>query len=272
MDINYLRDKNLHKRDTQATLDEETHIYNINGETDYTSMTTFIHSLFEKFDSDKIIDNMMMSKKWTENKYYGMTRQEIKDLWNKNNREATEAGTKMHYDIECFYNRIININNSKEFEYFMNFHNDNIKDRLEPYRTEWIVYGEDIKIAGSIDMVFKKNKKNKNNKNNNKNNNSKETLDIYDWKRCREISKKSNFNKWSINEKIEHIPDTNFWHYGLQLNGYKYILENYYDKIVEDLYLVCLHPNNKNDNYILIKVPDLQEEIKTLFNERLKSK
>ena len=49
-----------------------------------------------------------------------------------------------------------------------------------------------------------------------------------------------------------------------------YILENYYGKIVEDLYLVCLHPDNKNKNYILIKVPDLQEEIKILFTERKK--
>ena len=93
MDINYLRDKNLHKRDITATLDEESHIYNINGETDYTSMTTFIHSLFEKFDSDKIIDNMMMSKKWTENKYYGMTRQEIKDLWIKSGFENKSLNT-----------------------------------------------------------------------------------------------------------------------------------------------------------------------------------
>ena len=24
--------------------------------------------------------------------------------WNKNGQEASKAGTKMHYDIECFYN------------------------------------------------------------------------------------------------------------------------------------------------------------------------
>jgi len=189
-----------------------------------------------------------------------MTREEIKNTWNKSNKESTEAGTKMHYDIECFYNNILNKNDSIEFKYFMNFHNDVVKDKLEPYRTEWIVHAKDIKIAGSIDMVYKKGI----------DKTGKEILDIYDWKRCREIVKTPSFDKWSINTIIEHIPDTNYWHYSLQLNGYKYILENYYDKIVEDLYLVCLHPNNKNNNYILIKIPDLQEEIKILFNERLK--
>ena len=29
-----------------------------------------------------------------------------------------------------------------------------IKNLLEPYRTEWIVYDKKLKIAGSIDMVF----------------------------------------------------------------------------------------------------------------------
>ena len=254
-DLDYLKKKNSHKRDANTFLDEATHIYNINDETDYTSMTTFIHSLFEKFDDNKIIDNMMRSDRWPQNKYYGMTRQEIKDLWKKNNTNATEAGTKMHYDIECFYNKIRNTNNSIEFEYFMNFHNDIVEAKLEPYRTEWIVYARDIKIAGSIDMIFKKGI----------DKTGKEILDIYDWKRCREITRTSGFNKWSINTTIEHIPDTNYWHYSLQLNGYKYILENYYDKKVEDLYLVCLHPDNKNKNYLLIKVPDLQEEIGQLF-------
>lgn len=259
-DLDYLKKKNSHKRDANTFLDEATHIYNINDETDYTSMTTFIHGLFEKFDDNKIIDNMMRSDRWPENKYYGMTRQEIKDLWKKNNTNATEAGTKMHYDIECFYNKIRNTNNSIEFEYFMNFHNDIVEAKLEPYRTEWIVYARDIKIAGSIDMIFKKGIDRR----------GKEILDIYDWKRCREITRTSGFNKWSINSTIEHIPDTNYWHYGLQLNGYKYILENYYDKVVEDLYLVCLHPDNKNKNYLLIKVPDLQEEIGQLFRARVK--
>tara|TARA_B100001094_G_C18132779_1_gene773231 strand:- start:755 stop:1549 length:795 start_codon:yes stop_codon:yes gene_type:complete len=256
--INYLKNKNKHSRDENTYLDEETHIYSINSETNYTSMTTFIHSLFEKFDSDKIIDNMMRSNKWNQNKYYGKSREEIKSLWNKKNKDATEAGTKMHYDIECFYNNIINNNRSEEFKYFMNFQNDIVDKKLEPYRTEWIVYGKDIKIAGSIDMIFKKGI----------DKNGKEILDIYDWKRCREIVKSSGYNKWSINKEIEHIPDTNYWHYSLQLNGYKFILENYYDKIVEDLYLVCLHPENKNNNYILIKIPNLQEEIKTLLMSR----
>ena len=34
--------------------------------------------------------------------------------------------------------------------------------------------------------------------------------------------------------------------------------------------LVCLHPNNKNGDYIVVKVPDLQAEVRELFEERKK--
>ena len=36
------------------------------------------------------------------------------------------------------------------------------------------------------------------------------------------------------------------------------------------MYLICIHPNNKNNNYQRIKVVNLTEEIKELFNVRLK--
>ena len=36
-------------------------------------------------------------------KYWGMTREEIKHLWKVKAREASEAGTKIHKQIEEFY-------------------------------------------------------------------------------------------------------------------------------------------------------------------------
>ena len=257
--INYLKNKNSHENDKETSLDEETHIYNIQGEYDFTSMTTFIHSLFNSFDADKIITNMMSSKNWVNSKYYGMTREEIKDLWDKNKNNASENGTKMHLNIEKFYNGANIIDESVEWLYFMKFYKD-YNHLLEPYRTEWIVYDKQLKLAGSIDMIFKSKPE--------KIIDNKEVLDIYDWKRCKDITKVSSFNKWALNPHISYIPDTNYWHYAFQLNGYKWILEHNYNKIIRDMYLVCLHPDNNNKSYKLIKIPDLQEEINILFEER----
>ena len=65
------------------------------------------------------------------------------------------------------------------------------------------------------------------------------------------------------------MPDSNFWHYALQLNTYKKIIEDKYGKIVTDLYLVRLHPDCEDDTYELIKLPDLSKELNELFTERL---
>lgn len=244
MDI--LSNKNPHERDNHITFEEGPHIYTIDGDSNFMSVTTWNHSHFEHFNADKIIDNMMKSKNWPNSKYFGKTKNEIKEGWDKNRDEAATAGTKLHYDIECYYNDVKHTNESKEYTYFMNF----VKayPQLKPYRTEWMVWDKQLKFAGSIDMVFE---------------NPDGTLMIYDWKRSKEIKKTAAYLKFSKTECIEHIPDTNFWHYSLQLNTYKALLEKNYGKKVTEMYLVCLYP--ENSDYQLWKVPEMQDEINDLF-------
>lgn len=256
MGIDFLATCNKHPRDANIEFQDEGHIYTVKhsecpeGDKGFTSVTTFVHKFIEPFVADKIITKMMNSPKWADNKYYGMSREEIKQIWDNNRDAAAEAGTKLHYDIECYYNGMAVENNSIEYGHFLEFvtaYND-----LVPYRTEWFVYHERLRFAGSIDMVFK---------------NSDGSLDIYDWKRVKDITKKSNFNKWMRGDIIGHLPDTNYWHYALQLNIYKAILTEMYNMKVRDLYLVSLHPENKS--YIRIPVTDLQDYVKQLFDERM---
>jgi len=249
----YLAKKFAHERDSHIHFDEGPHIYTIDGDSDFMSVTTWNHSHFGHFDADAIITKMMASRNWRNSKYFGQTREEIKALWDKNGKEASEAGTKMHYDIECFYNdEDVEIDEDcVEFDYFMAFEND-IGSKLEPYRTEWMVWDKELKLAGSIDMVFR---------------NPDGTLLIYDWKRCKNIKKDNRFQS-SITPCIDHLPDTNYWHYSLQLNTYKYMLEKNYGEKVVGMYLVCLHPNNANKSYIRLKVPHLKQELKDLMKLR----
>jgi hypothetical protein len=67
---------------------------------------------------------------------------------------------------------------------------------------------------------------------------------------------------------VRHLPDTNFWHYALQLNTYKTIIEDKYGAKVVGLCLVCLHPDNANGTYQIIEVPFLEKEIADLFEYR----
>ena len=250
----FLYNKNFHPRDKHISFEEGPHIYTVCGERNtYTSVTTWNHSHFAQFDADSIIDKMLKSKKMNDPtyKYYGKSKEDIKKMWDDKRDAASSAGTKMHNDIEYYYNNVVVDNDSVEFSYFKNF----LKDYpdLKPYRTEWMVYYEDYKLSGSIDMTFE---------------NEDGSLQIYDWKRCEEIKHEAEFNKYAITSCISHLPDTNFWHYALQLNVYKTILEDKYDKKITDLYLVCMHPDNKYKNYQRIKVPFLDDEIRELLKLR----
>lgn len=253
----YLAIKNAHERDPYIVFDEGPHEYTVRGEKGYTSVTTWNHSLFEAFDEEKNIKQILKNRKWkndTEYKYYKKTPEEIKQMWEENRCKAAAAGTKMHFDIECYYNNIPVTNESIEFAYFSQFAKD--YSNLEAYRTEWCVYHEELKLSGSIDMVFR----------------DKETghFYIYDWKRSREIAYESYGDKTSPVPCISHLPDVNFWHYSLQLNTYRFILEEKYNFKIHGMYLVCLHPDNIGESYERIEVHDLRKEVNDLMDFRRK--
>jgi hypothetical protein len=338
----YLSIKNRHERDKNIVFFEEGHRYLVNGKSGFTSTTTFIHSLFSHFDSDGIISGILKKKEWSDDpeyKYYRMSADEISTMWKKNGEMASKAGTKMHYNIECFFNNMqyendlknndsfalslmdvddqtsitdtnptggnvddqtlitdtnptgenvddqtlitdtnptggyVNVNDdvnddvddecivfpptiddgSKEFDYFKKFVDEIVlKEELEPYRTEMLVYDEEIKITGSIDMLYRKNNG---------------EFAIFDWKRSKEILYEGFRGKKSSVKCINHLNDSNFWHYSLQLNIYRRILEKNYGLIVSDLRLVILHPDN--NNYICLNVSFLDDEINALFKMRV---
>ena len=49
------------------------------------------------------------------------------------------------------------------------------------------------------------------------------------------------------------------------------ILKRKYNKIVKSMYIVCLHPENRNNNYIMMKVPEMKKEVKLIL-KHLKNK
>ena len=268
---------NSHPRDLHIQFEEIGHKYTIltDPNSKYTSVTTWNHSHFPKFDSNAVIKNMMRGKNWNpENKYWGMTPEQIKQQWSNNGASVSGAGTDMHFDIECFMNNDIipypythinlyssyfskyyqtHDNKPLEWKYFTDFVRD-FPD-LKPYRTEWTIYDEELKLAGSVDMVYE---------------NPDGTLMIYDWKRSKEITMVNKYNKYAITECISQYADSNFWHYSLQLNTYKAIIESKYDKKVTHLCLVRLHPDAEENTYELLPVPDMQSSIKELFEMRKK--
>ena len=67
---------------------------------------------------------------------------------------------------------------------------------------------------------------------------------IYDWKRTKKIDPDGNFGKFGRG-LARDVPDCNYWHYTLQLNLYKHILESKYGMKIDRMYLMEFYPGKK---------------------------
>jgi ATP-dependent exoDNAse (exonuclease V) beta subunit len=253
-----LEHKNGHERDSRVSFDVKHHKYSVDGMDDYISVTTIIKEFFPKFDSDHIINKMMKGANWKDSKYFGMTKPEIQKLWSDKAESAASLGTLLHNTIENHYNGVnfsVDPSIEKGFAQFMEFEKHRLANTgLEPYRTEWIVFYEDFHIAGSIDMVFI--------------DPNTGDLHIYDWKRTAELKKSNPYQ--SGFPPVHRLEDCKYNHYSLQLNIYKFILEQKYGKKVQSLTLVVLHPDN--EEFILEPVRDLQKEVGELLQFAVEKK
>ena len=240
-----------HPRDNEIHFDEPTHIYTVQGaSTGYISVSKILHEFFGHFDADEVITKMMKGKNWPNSKWFGMTREEIKAAWDKNGREASEAGTAMHLAIEMLMNGAesqvpAEAKETPEWKYFWKYWNKDSKS-WEPWRTEWEVWDPELKLSGSIDMVYR--------------NRQDGTFAIYDWKRAKSMETENSYQ--SGLGPLSHLPDTNFWHYSIQLNLYRWLLEKHYGVKISKMALVVLHPNNTGPRvYLLNQMDDEVEAI-----------
>ncbi len=265
-----LAKRNSHERDANIQFFDEGHIYKIltDPDTKYTSVTTWTGQQFGHFDPDTAIKAMMNGRKWKPgHECWGMTPDQIKEKWAQKGRDSAEAGTNLHYSIECFMNcsdtaathaelaaewgdRPGEAATEGDWAMFRQYVAD-LPD-MRPYRTEWLVFDDELKISGSIDMVYQ---------------NADGSLSIYDWKRVGGLTKEAdNWPKYSKNPELSTLLDNKWWHYALQLNIYRYLLQKNYGVTVRDLTLVQIHPTE--ESYVLHPLPIMDEEIGILVKQR----
>lgn len=249
---------NPHPRDERITFDEPSHVYSVDGDTSFTSVTTWAKEFYEPFDADKVIDKMQ----WKINNcpdyaYYGMTKKQIKKQWEDKGKEASSLGTRMHYSIECFYNDSPVDDKSTEYGFFKKFYRRN--KHLIAYRTEWRIFHSGIKIAGSIDMVFKLDDG---------------TYAIYDWKRTIKVSYDNPITRWTEYFKepaLSDLPVNDYNKYCIQLNIYKYILETpRYGLKISKMCLGVFHPDSPTGTFQIFEVPSLKKRIHKMVLRRKK--
>lgn len=119
---------------------------------------------------------------------------------------------------------------------------------LVPYRSEWVIWDETYRIAGTIDALMYNTKTG--------------GYWVYDWKRVSKglepdieatrygykpepdewLGEVSHWTKKML-PPVDELYETKYWNYSLQLNLYRSILERCYGMTIEGMVLVQMHPS-----------------------------
>ena len=142
----------------------------------------------------------------------------------------------------------------------VNFYED-YKDVFESLFAELVVGSEEFDIASAVDHLFY--------------NKLTGGLVLVDYKTNSILEGynddgKSNRYAKPMKVPLSHIKDITLFHHYIQLSIYKYIIEKYTNLKVDEMFIVYFSENN--DNYEIIEIPYLKEEVeKILENRRVKN-
>ncbi|WP_285822768.1 hypothetical protein [Duncaniella freteri] len=239
-------DLNIHPRDTHLSFDPDTHSYHFDGR-EMTSVTTLVEDCFPKFDK-----NYWAARKALQE---GVDPDMILDRWDREAQHARDLGTMMHDKIEHYYLGEDQGDDTDAYRLFRLFAANN---RLHPYRTEWRIYHEDFDLAGTLDFIECT---------------PQGKFNIYDWKRSKKlidptgrILTESRYRATGLHP-VNHLPDTSYWHYALQVSIYRFILEEKYGISVSKMRLGVFHPSYHTP--WIVELPYLHNEVRSILSHKL---
>lgn len=157
--------------------------------------------------------------------------EQIKLQWKRHADTGASQGTWMHASFECLLNGGFISTSDEELRLFQKFFIDftAVHPGAQVFRTEWAIFATEEDLAGSIDLALQS---------------ADGSLILVDWKRTKALASKDlSFGKM-MKSCLGRVPDSTLWHYRLQLNIYRGILEKYYDCKVSSMFIVGCNPDN----------------------------
>ena len=246
------KDAGCYEQDAYIDFEPYEHIYIYKGRQRLLPVSSLVGYFFESFNPLAAAERQWQNK--------GIPVEEALDRWDRIGTMASEVGTFVHAQTEnyfrdgtfetvypfCFNGQTEEISVEKEKQHFLQFVNDYA---IRPYRQEWPVYDTALNIAGTIDLICQEDDG---------------SFTIYDWKRSSKVVNAfgqpitEGFNgKMSMNGI--NLPDTSFYHYCLQQNLYRYMLEAHYGIRVRAMNLVVLCADYPS--YFVAQVPKMDEVV-----------
>ena len=193
--------------------DEKKHEYTSNKKK-LISVTKLVHSYTNDFDKTLILDKMFESSPseiylGKSRKYIGMTKEQISTMWKINQESKSAYGTFIHEKAEDIGNGIevdIKMPEINQVKAFFK------REGYEIIEQELRVYSEELGVAGTVDLLLKKD----------------DMYYIGDWKTCvgKDLEKREDRYQKFMKEPVSNIPDLQFWIYSMQMSCYRYIIEH----------------------------------------------
>ena len=255
---------------------ENDHKYYDNKKRYYNSTTKIIHSLFPEFEKDMMAYVTGRKQLMKEHGYadksevpVGLCMQRKKQLleeWDENRDRSCDIGNAVHRHAECF---LLGIDDDYQREYPDETRTDkliNVIDQFLPslqkeyelIAAEKIVFSAPIRLAGTIDLLMKNKKTGK--------------MAIFDWKTNKKgIQTQDGYGKKGL-LFLSHIEHANYWHYALQLNIYRWILNNEGYGDYTDCEMGLFHINTRKVQGH--KLPYMDSEVEQImeYTRRLKGR
>lgn len=218
----------------------------------FTSVTKVLSSIEPHFDSDAVASAIVKQKdNVKQEKYIGMTKEQILDLWQELNDTANEYGTKIHETIENYLlNNKWYVTTDELEKKVIKAYNDLKIDEGQTMWPERIMFSAEHKLAGTSDLII----------------DIDDTyFDVGDYKTNREFNFFNKFGAKTLKKPFDHLQDCQYSIYSLQLSiyAYMYILENPH-KICRQIYL--LYWDKEKETFEKIPVIYLKNEAKKLLD------
>lgn len=240
-------------RTARICFDEENHSYTIDGIRAPRSVTSLLHSFSSPFNPKIAIEAMRTGRDWCEKRkqleIQGVdpdSDQDIARHWGRAGEVGRKRGTLLHFHAEMYANSVpIEYPWSPELHQVVAILDVLSSDGWLPYRAEINIFHCQLRVAGQPDLILR---------------NATGHLAILDWKRVPKLHYDNAFT--SLQYPLDHLPDSSYWLYALQLNLYRFIIESaeYGSGFqVAKMWLAVVHPTLASPQ--LVTVPRLQNEM-----------
>jgi hypothetical protein len=243
----------------KVTLDEKTHIYHVMNKITGESLEGKIYTIsqiaskiYSEFNPKTALQRMSQTTK--DERYKGLSDEQILDIWKSNGRWTAMLGIKLHAYIEHYLkgeclpipepipSPVMTFDDSGGVV-LTEAHFQELKDYIEsahlkPFSIEKPVFNRELMIAGTYDTIFI---------------NEKNQYILVDYKRRKELTS-DNYRKGVI-----------------QLNLYRILWELQENKQITKMFIVSIFPTNTHIDISEIEIRDvLPKVMEFLEKERIK--